>query len=100
MISSPKNIEEIIVNLNIDKFVADEYYNSGWVFVNYIKPDYTYYKSDKKYNKKQYTKENIEKLLGSENYNNNLSETENMLNNNYLKVYDCGKVSLKYKRNS
>ena len=68
--------------------------------VSRIRPNYFYVKDNRK-NMIDF-KEDLqkEKLINSlkNKFDSNLSKTENMLKNGYLKIYDCG--SLKYKLES
>ena len=59
--------------------------------INFDEPEYFYFKSNQNilYNSEQC------KLIELNDYNDKLSETQNMYNNNYRKIYDAGYVNFK-----
>ena len=60
-------------------------------------PSYFYTKGLKRFNRVMFQKHKLKKLL--ENYDENLSEYENMSNNGFMRIWDCGnKVFVKNKR--
>ena len=57
-------------------------------------PSYFYTKGTKRFNRVMYQKHKLKKLL--ENYDEKLSEYENMSNNGFMRIWDCGnKVFIK-----
>ena len=72
------------------------YEASGFTVVGTTPPSYFYYKNGKRLNRIQAQKHKLGKLL--ENFDESLSETENMLNNKYIKIFDCGNLKVEYRR--
>lgn len=73
------------------------YEKTGFEFLRNTDPNYWYIHDNslELYSRYNFQKHKLKNLL--ENYDPNLSEHENMLNNGFLRVYDCGhKVYLKY----
>ena len=74
----------------------------GFEYTHTTQPNYQYLKYDefpiKLYSRQQFQKHKLKDKL--EIFDENLTETENMYNNNYRKIYDCGnKVYIKqYKK--
>lgn len=88
----------IITSVDISKYNLNAYYNIGWELVSFSEPECAFYKNKNKYSQKEYP--NLENILSKKNINNNLSYSDNMKNNYFLKIYDCGKANLKYCSNS
>jgi len=67
-----------------------EYLDFGFECKEKTNPDYFYIKERRpvRYSRNKFQKHKLEKIL--ENYNSELSEYENMLNNNYYRIWDCG----------
>ena len=67
-----------------------------------LKPDYSYFDNSNnknmRYHKFGFRHSRMKNKL--KNYNPELSERENMLNNNYYRIYDCGKVKYSIKNDS
>ena len=59
-------------------------------------PSYFYCKKDLPITRYQAQKHKLKKLLGKDNYDSNLTESENMENNGFLKIYDCGNLVFEY----
>ena len=91
---------------NINKSVvsyADRRYSNGNVylknnfsFIEISKPSYFYVRGVEKYSRYQCQKHKLKNILG-DNFDEELSETENMFFNGFYKMYDCG--NLVYKLN-
>ena len=78
--------QKLVLKLNRRYF--DNVKPFGFNFYKSEEPSYFYWKSSNVYDSKFFSRENQEKLL--ETYDPNLSEEENMFNNKYKKIYDCG----------
>ena len=91
------NIDELQLISFVDrsKFNGKGYNATGFEYVGDVKPSYYYIHPNEfqHKNRMSFQKHKLESLL--ENYNPNLSERENVLNNGYLCIYDCG--NKKYK---
>lgn len=91
----PSCIDEVISYVDRSKFTGNGYINSGWTLIGETEPGYSYYRGDNKYSRQQCQKHKLKDFLGEENFNENLTEVENMLRNNFLQVYDCGNFKMK-----
>ena len=67
------------------------YLKNNFKFVEVSKPNYFYVKGNEKFSRYQCQKHKLRKLLG-ERFDENLSETENMLFNGFCKIFDCGNI--------
>ena len=64
---------------------GDLYEKLGFTKISYTMPEYFYfYEKDKNYK--------LQKNITLENFNPNLSECENMFNNGYRQIFDCGNM--------
>jgi very-short-patch-repair endonuclease len=64
------------------------YHKSGFKLIKITDPNYFYAKSNHILSRRQCQKSKLINIVT--NYNRNLSETDNMLNDNFSKVYDAG----------
>lgn len=69
-------------------FSGKSYIDIGMEFSKITPPSYFYFKNNKVYSRFQCQKHKLSKLLN--NFDENLSESENMENNGFRKIYDCG----------
>lgn len=77
-------------------FTGKGYESAGFKLINKSRPSYYYFKRcklDERLNRINFQKHKLSKVLG-DGFDPTLSEIENMENNDYLRVYDCG--TLKY----
>lgn len=70
----------------------------GFELKEVTKPNYFYSKHGEVYSRYQTQKHKLHELLG-DGYDKDLTERENMLNNKFLVVYDCGNYVFTYKDN-
>lgn len=75
---------------------GDIYRALGFELKEVTKPNYFYSKHGEVYSRYQAQKHKLPKLLG-DGYDKDLTERENMLNNKFLVVYDCGNYVFTYK---
>ena len=96
-----KYSEKILKNYGVKylKTFADMRYSSGNLYekcefkLKHISPpNYIYFKNYHILTRYQCQKHKLKELLGEENFNNNLSEYENMVNNGWRKYEDCGNL--------
>lgn len=80
----------------IDRYIYNGkgYEKSGWKFLKNTPPSYIYFKNNKIYNRLQFQKHKLSKVL--ENYDPNKTEFENMNANKYLRIYDCGTIKVEW----
>lgn len=89
-------IKNLISYVDLSYFDGSGYEKVGFKLLGRTEPGYFYVKNNvlEVLSREKCQKHKLHKLLGDK-FNSNLSETENMLNNGYLKIYGCG--NLKYK---
>ena len=66
------------------------YEKLGFSFLHATEPNYFYVSDDKLESRIKYQKHKLKDLL--DNFDEKLTETENMLNNGYRIIYDCGNL--------
>ena len=66
-----------------NKFTGNSYIKCGFKLKEESEPSYCYYKNGRKIHKNDYKKEKI-------NFDEDLSEWENMSNNGYMRLFDYG----------
>lgn len=79
----------IISYSNRDKFTGDIYNILGFDLDSYSPPNYVWVKDNIIYTRYQCQKHKLSKLLGDK-FDSSLSESDNMRNNYFNKIYDCG----------
>ena len=67
------------------------YYALGFDFLVNSYPNYWWCRDNIKLTRYQCQKHRLQKLLGK-NFNPKISENNNMINNGFCKVYDCGNM--------
>lgn len=87
--------EKIVSYANIRISDGGLYHKLGFIEKGKTDPNYFYFKSNRIYTRYQCQKSKLPKLLGDE-FNSNLTEKENMNNNDYKIVYDCGNYVFEY----
>ena len=76
---------------------GEVYKKMDFKWVSQTSPNYFYTKTDKRYNRFKFRKSELKKIL--KKFDENLTEKENMLNNGYLRIYDCGNFKYEWKNN-
>ena len=89
-------IKSLVSYVDLKYFNGIGYEKAGFKLIRRNPPSYFYIenKTFKILKRERCQKHRLHKLLGDK-FDSNLTETQNMLNNGYLKIYDCG--NLKYK---
>ena len=92
------NPKSVITYANRRFSNGDLYHKLGFTFLENTSPNYFYFKTNdrKLYNRIKFQKKNLKNIL--EVYDENLSEAENMFNNNYRRIFDCGNLKFEYRR--
>lgn len=93
----PKEYKEIISFVDKGKFTGKGYYSAGWEYISDSAPNYHYFLGAKRYTRNQCQKHKLKSFLGEENFDPELTEMQNMLNNGFLQLFDCGNIKVKYK---
>ena len=73
---------------------GESYFRAGFSFDSFTVPNYYYFKNLEVYPRQMFQKHKLSKLL--ENFDITKTESENVLNNGYLRFWDCGNVKLYY----
>lgn len=76
------------------------YIKTGWEITDITRPAYFYFKTNgkkKRENRMKYQKHKLASQL--EDFDQNLSEAENMKKNGYSRIFDCGNYKLIWRRN-
>ena len=89
--------KEIVSFIDVSKFNGNSYLKTGWEYISNTTPNYHYIKGNKVLNRISAQKHKLKDLLGEVNFDKNLTETENMIKNNWLKIYDCGNIKVVYR---
>ena len=88
-----KHEPEILIS-----YVDRRYFNGhgykNWTLIEKTNPNYWYTKNGILENRIKYQKYKQINIL--EKYNKNLTEIENMYNNNFTRIWDCGNLKYKY----
>lgn len=69
------------------------YLANGFKQIGIVGPRYWYVRRGKRYHRRGFQKQYLEKFL--ENYDPNLTERENCWNHGYFRIWDCGKIKWK-----
>ena len=69
-------------------FSGKSYEACGFTLIKETPPDYKYFKNGNVYSREAFMKHKLKNKL--KNFDESLTETENMLNNGYFKLYDFG----------
>ena len=64
--------------------------NLVFLFFGQTQPNYYYVKNKIRYSRLKFQKHKLKNIL--ENFNSSVTEEENMYNNGYTRIYDCGNL--------
>ena len=84
------NPESIISYANRRWSQGNVYEKLGFEFSHKTEPNYFYFKGNTLESRNKYQKHKLKKLLPI--FNSELTEKENMFNNEYRRIYDCGNL--------
>ena len=94
------NPENILCYSDLCWGKGDVYSTIGMLYEGNTKPGYHYLSKEDLYlkllNRSKFQKYKLKKLLS--NFDNNLSEAENMFNHNYRRLWDCGNAKYTWKK--
>ncbi len=79
-------------------FNGNDYLSSGFEKILINKPNYYYTKKFERFYRMNFTKKNIAKKFPKE-FDESLTEEQNMKKLGYYHIYDCGTIKVKYKPN-
>jgi hypothetical protein len=87
--------DSLISYVDLAKYTGIGYEKCGFNYLETTKPSYFYVdRKLQKHNRIEFQKYKLPKILDI--YNEKLTEQENMMNNKYLCIYDCGTKKYKY----
>lgn len=92
------NPTEIMTFADARYSVGDVYSKNGFIKIDHTEPNYFYFKNSETLSRQKCQKHKLSKLLPV--FKAELSETENMLENGYVKVYDAGHLKLIWQKQS
>lgn len=85
---------EIQTHASLDYSKGQLYISNGFTRIWNTPPNYTYHKCGKYLSRNQAMKHKLPKLL--ENYDESMTEVENMNNHGFFRVYDSGSIKFAY----
>ena len=88
------NIFNFITYVDLAHFTGDRYKKLGFEEISVTEPNYKWVKGNTTLNRFATQKHKLAKLL--ENYDENLTEAENMEMNGYYQLFDSGNLKFKY----
>ena len=81
--------------VDLSKFSANGYLKNGFKIIGQSGPNYKYLQGENILNRFNTQKHKLQKLLG-DNFDNSKTESQNMQDAGWYKVYDCGNLKLKF----
>ena len=88
-----KHYKGSIITYADRRFSQGDLYNKlGFKFLRYSSPNYVWLKDNMILKRYQTMKLTLENIIGEENIDYTKSETENMINNGYYQIFDCGNI--------
>lgn len=81
--------------VDLSKFSASGYLKNGFKIIGQSGPNYKYLQGENVLNRFNAQKHKLQKLLG-DNFDNSKTESQNMQDAGWYKVYDCGNLKLKF----
>ena len=84
--------------VDLSKFSADGYLSNNFEIMGRSGLNYKYIKDERVLNRLSAQKHKLPKLLG-DTFDATKSESQNMIDNDWWQVYDCGNLKLEYSRN-
>ena len=88
-------INEFVSYVDLSKFSAESYLKNRFKLIGQSGPNYKYLQGEKVLNRVNTQKHKLQKRLGN-NFDESKTETQNMIDNDWWKVYDCGNLKLKF----
>lgn len=87
--------DNFVSYLDLSKFNASGYLKNNFDIVSRSSPNYKYVKNEEIVSRQRAQKHRLPKLLG-DNFDNSKTESQNMIENGWLKIYDCGNLKLEF----
>lgn len=86
------NFKKITSFINRNQFNGNGYINNGFTIEHCNKPIYWWIKNNIRYNRENFQKKKLSKKLS--NFDDTLSEKDNMYNNGYYRIFGCGTLKV------
>lgn len=86
---------DFVSYIDLSKFTASSYLKNGFSILNQSAPNYKYIKGERVLNRIQAQKHKLPKLL-VDKFDESKTESQNMIDNGWWKVYDCGNLKLEF----
>lgn len=92
------NFENLVTYADLRYSNGNGYFNSGWKLIEQTYPNYWYWNKKDMHidNRIKFQKHKLEIKL--KKYNPELSEVENMYNNGFTRIWDCGNIKMKLEK--
>ena len=87
--------DNFISYVDLSKFNANGYLKNGFKIIGQSGPNYKYIQGERILNRIAAQKHKLSKLLG-DNFDERKTESQNMIDNGWLQIYDCGNLKLKF----
>lgn len=87
----------VISYVDYSHFDGSGFINAGFEILSYSTPNYVWINNNRVYTRYQTQKHMLKKILQN-NYDPAKSETDNMRDANYVRVFDCGNIKLRWVR--
>ena len=91
------NPNSIVSYCDLSKFEGNVYSKLGMTLAHESDPNYHWVRFNEVYTRYQTQKHNLPKLLGK-SFDFMLSEADNMINNGFVKIYDCGNAVYEWRK--
>jgi len=88
-------INNFVSYVDLSKFSANSYLENDFEIIGQSQPNYKYLKGEKVVNRFNAQKHKLQKLLGDD-FDKSKTESQNMIDTGWWKVYDCGNLKLKF----
>lgn len=95
--NSHYNPNSIVSYCDLSKFEGKVYGKLGMTLAHESAPNYHWVRFNEVYTRYQTQKHNLPKLLGK-SFDSMLSEADNMINNGFVKIYDCGNAVYEWRK--
>ena len=86
---------KFISYVDLSKFSANGYLKNGFKIIGQSQPSYKYLQGERVLNRFNAQKHKLKKLLGN-NFDKSKTESQNMQDAGWWKIYDCGNLKLKF----
>lgn len=89
--------DNFVSYVDLSKYTGKGYFDNGFELISKSKPSYKYIYGDTILNRIAAQKYKLPELLGDK-FDPDKTESQNMMDNDYWQVFDCGNLKLKYIR--